>query len=71
MWLQHVVHIRKITSSTSKRQKSNHQDNNTCATQEGVVAKRIRAANSSSGASVQQSVGSNLGLDTCVPEQDT
>ena len=38
---------------------------------EGVVAERIRAPNSSSGASVQQSVGSNPGRDTCVPEQDT
>ena len=30
-----------------------------------------RAPNSSSGVSVQQSVGSNPGRDTCVPEQDT
>ena len=37
----------------------------------GVVAKRIRAQNSSSGVSVQQRVGSNPGRDTCVPEQDT
>ena len=37
----------------------------------GVVAERIRAPNSSSDASVQQSVGSNPGRDTCVPEQDT
>ena len=29
------------------------------------MAERIRAPNSSSGASVQQSVGSNLGRDTC------
>ena len=31
----------------------------------------IRAPNSSSGASVHRSVGSNPGRDTCVPEQDT
>ena len=38
----------------------------------GVVAKRLRAQNSSSAAdSVQQCVGLNLGRDTCVPEQDT
>ena len=38
----------------------------------GVVAEWIRAPNSSSDASVQQSVGSNPGRDTnCVPEQDT
>ena len=35
------------------------------------MAERIRAPNSSSGASVQQSVGLNPGRDTCVPEQDT
>ena len=38
---------------------------------QGVVAKRLRAPNSSSAASVQQSVGSNPGRDTCVSEQDT
>ena len=43
----------------------------TCFARCGVVAKRIRAPNSSSGASVQQCVGSNPGRDTCVPEQDT
>ena len=32
------------------------------------MAKRIRAPNSSSAVSVQQSVGSNPGRDTCVPE---
>ena len=37
----------------------------------GVVAEWIRALNSSSDASVQQSVGSNPRCDTCVPEQDT
>ena len=37
----------------------------------GNVAERIRAPNSSSGVSVQQSVGWNPGHDTCVPEQDT
>ena len=37
----------------------------------GVVAERLRATNSSSGDSVQQSVGSNPDRDTCVPEQDT
>ena len=37
----------------------------------GVVAERLRAPNSSSGDSVQQSVGSNPSRDTCVPEQDT
>jgi hypothetical protein len=37
----------------------------------GVVAEWIRTPNSSSGASVQQSVGLNLGFDTCVLEQDT
>ena len=37
----------------------------------GVVAEWIRGPNSSSDASVQQSVGSNPGRDTCVPEQDT
>ena len=36
----------------------------------GVVAARIRAPNSSSDVSVQQSVGSNPGCDTCVPQQD-
>ena len=35
----------------------------------GVVAKWISALNSSSSASVQQSVGLNPGRDTCVPEQ--
>ena len=35
------------------------------------VAKRIRQQNSSSGVSVQQSVGLNPGHDTCVPEKDT
>ena len=35
------------------------------------MAEWIRALNSSSGASVQQSVGSNPGRDTCFPEQDT
>ena len=30
---------------------------------------RIRAPNSSSGTSVQQSVGSNPGRETCVPKQ--
>ena len=38
---------------------------------QGVVTKSIRAPNSSSGASVQQSVGSNPGRDSCVPKQDT
>ena len=38
---------------------------------EGVVAERIRAPNSSLGASVKQSVSLNPGRDTCVPEQDT
>ena len=37
----------------------------------GVVAEWIRAPNSSSDASVQQSVGSNPGHDNCVPEPDT
>ena len=37
----------------------------------GVVAERLRAPNSSSADSVQQSVSSNPGRDTCVPEQDT
>ena len=37
----------------------------------GVVVEWIRAPNSSSDASVQQSVGPNPGCDTCVPEQDT
>ena len=37
----------------------------------GVMAERIRAPSSSSGVSVQQSVGSNPGRDTCVPEQDS
>ena len=37
----------------------------------GVMAERIRAPNSSSGDSVQRSLGSNPGCDTCVPEQDT
>ena len=38
----------------------------------GIVAELIRAPNSSSGVSVQQSVGSNPGRDTNrVPEQDT
>ena len=37
----------------------------------GVMAEQIRAQNSSSGDSVQQSVGSNPGRYTCVPEQDT
>ena len=37
----------------------------------GVLAERIRAPSSSSGDFVQQSVGSNPGHDTCVPEQDT
>ena len=32
---------------------------------------RIRAPNSSSSISVQQSVGSSPGRDTCSPEQDT
>ena len=40
-------------------------------TQIYVVAERKRPPNSSSGASVQQSVGSNPGHDTCVPERDT
>ena len=35
---------------------------------EGALAQRIRVPNSSSGASVQQSVGSNPGCDTYVPE---
>ena len=35
------------------------------------MAEWIRTPNSSSGVSVQQSVGSNPGRDTCVPEQDT
>ena len=35
----------------------------------GVVAERIRAPNSRSADSVQQSGGSSR--DTCVPEQDT
>ena len=35
------------------------------------VAEWIRAPNSNSGASVQQSVGLNPGRDNCVPEQDT
>ena len=38
---------------------------------QGVLAEGIRAPNSSSGDSVQRSVGSNPGRDTCVPEQDT
>ena len=38
---------------------------------QGVVAEQMRAPNSSSGVSVQQSVGSSPGHDTCVPEQDT
>ena len=37
----------------------------------GVVAERLRAPNSSSADSVQQSVGSNPGHNTSVPEQDT
>ena len=37
----------------------------------GVVAEPLRAPNSSSADSVQQSVSSNPGRDTCVPEQDT
>ena len=37
----------------------------------GVVAKRIKTPNSSSGVSVQQSVGSSPGRDACVIEQDT
>ena len=36
-----------------------------------VVAERIRVPNSSSGDSIQRSVGFNPGRDTCVPEQDT
>ena len=36
----------------------------------GVFAERIRAPNSSSGVSVQQSVGSNPGRDTWVSEQN-
>ena len=36
-----------------------------------VMAERTRALNSSSEASVQQSVGLNPGRDTCVLEQDT
>ena len=43
----------------------------TCFAICGVVAKRIRVPNSSSGASVHRSVGSNPGRDACVPEQDT
>ncbi len=36
-----------------------------------VVAERIRALDSSSGVSDQQSVGSSPGRDTCVLKQDT
>ena len=36
-----------------------------------LVAEQLIALNSSSGASVQQGVGSNPGRDTCVLEQDT
>ena len=36
-----------------------------------VVAERIGGPNSSSGVSVQQSMGLNPGRDTCVPKQDT
>ena len=35
------------------------------------MAERIRAPNSITGVSVQQSVGYCPGRDTCVPEQDT
>ena len=45
--------------------------NKLCSSLKGVVAEWIRTPNSSSGASVQQSVGSNPGRGTCVPEQDT
>ena len=47
------------------------EDGYYCLMSWGVVAKRLRAPNSSSDASVQQSMGSNPGRDTCVPEQDT
>ena len=36
----------------------------------GVVGKQLRETNSSSDASVQQSVGSSPGRDACVLEQD-
>ncbi len=36
-----------------------------------ALAEQIKAPNSSSGVSVQQSVGSSPGRDTCVLKQDT
>ena len=37
----------------------------------GVIVEWLRAPNSSSAVSVQQSVGSNPSRDTSVPEQET